>query len=302
MRYLALLLLLVPLHAAALDANTLSDVKDATYRLYIRVSPPGRQVIQTIGFCSASFYRADHDADIPEGIYGTTAGHCLDFYQVARDRLTDRMMGLKFQLAVAPDNQPTAFIPVEGVDHGFKRWRRWLDQDAEDKRDWRPEPEQIDDWAIIRAPVDADLNMLPLADKKTVTDGDTLHVSGFPYSLGWTVTAGKATAVYSLPGSIVDGYIAAGADVAPGSSGSPAVNDEGELVGITVAKIPQGPALITPRREIGFPHETGFGASYSSEYSYEGYQGLAYDQLMPRTEMPLDTDALMAKIQRAINP
>lgn len=220
MRYLmaVLLLLATPLHADVTD-----DVADATYQLQLQITEPGDQRTQVIKFCSASFFDQERDGYT----YGTTAGHCLDVYQVQRDRVQERVWGADLRIVIQIDGR---YREVEAVRHGMRGLQYYRDDPR--NRD-RPDPDSLEDWGVIKTK--ADVNTLAIGDP--VTTGDSIHVSGYPLALGHVWSSGRATYPYDLPGTPYDGFVAADYTVGPGSSGSPVVNDDGEQVAILVAGI-----------------------------------------------------------------
>lgn len=278
-------------HAATekMDQALVTTVQDASYRLYLRISPPGRTQTHTIGFCSASFYEIPEDAKrSPKGIYGTTAGHCLDAYNVARNILEDRVWGMEISLAVSPDNDRAGFVEVEAITHGMKKWRDWV-EDKEDNE--RPDPENVKDWGVIKVSEGSPVKRITLATEPVET-GDRLYLSGFPYALGEFWAAGDVTYPYSLPGTAYDGYIASDVRASPGNSGSPVVNSKGEQTGILVAGIPGGPSLSTPITQVEFPH-----AGYTTRSVRHPGQGRHYDHLKGPVEWPIDMKGMFEEIE-----
>lgn len=291
----ALLLLLVVsfggAHAATeqMEPSTINMVQDASYRLYLRISPPGRKQTHTVGFCSASFYEVPEDAkQSPKGIYGTTAGHCLDAYNVARNMLESRVWGMEISLAVSPNNDSGSFVPVEAVTHGMKKWRDWV-EDKEDKE--RPDPENVNDWGVIKVAEGSPVNKIKLAEELVET-GDRLYLSGFPYALGRFWAAGDVTYPYSLPGTSYDGYIASDVRASPGNSGSPVVNVDGKQTGILVAGIPGGPSLSTPITQVEFPHD-----GYTASSARHPGQGRHYRHLKGPVEWPIDLKSVFEEVE-----
>lgn len=86
--------------------------------------------------------------------------------------------------------------------------------------------------------VEGDFSSFPelhLADSETLGVGGKVFVAGYPYGLPFTVTEGSV----SSPKQLVDGkyYIQTDAAVNPGNSGGPMLNENNEVVGVTVSKI-----------------------------------------------------------------
>lgn len=290
------------------------EARNATYQLYLRVSPPGQTTTRTFAFCTVSFYLLDRtpqepveseyldDRGRPVGYYGTTAGHCLDAYGVLRSRLEDRWWGTETELVVSDGKDQTRFVPVEPVVHGLEAWRHYLDADA-DRREYltRPSPGDIDDWGIVKAPAAAELDTLELAPSSSVSHGDRVTTVGFPYALGERVGSGVATPNYRMPGTVYDHYLAVDASAAPGSSGSPVVDDEGRQVGVLVAGFPGGASLVTPVDRIDFPpDEEGSGYSYDYGQPVPG-DGFSYGALPSGpARVPVRFDELEARVERFV--
>lgn len=86
--------------------------------------------------------------------------------------------------------------------------------------------------------VDHDFSHLPdikLSGNDTLSIGGKIRVAGYPYGLPFTVTEGTV----SSPKQLMNGqyYIQTDAAVNPGNSGGPILNDNDEVVGVTVSKI-----------------------------------------------------------------
>lgn len=91
------------------------------------------------------------------------------------------------------------------------------------------------DIALIDA--DHDFSYLPelkLAGDESLTIGARVRVGGYPFGMPFTITEGTA----SSPRQLMSGkyYIQIDAAVNPGNSGGPILNDDNEVVGITVSK------------------------------------------------------------------
>lgn len=85
--------------------------------------------------------------------------------------------------------------------------------------------------------VDHEFDALPdlqLANDDTLGIGGKIRVAGYPYGMPFTVTEGTVSA----PKQLMNGqyYIQTDAAVNPGNSGGPILNDQDEVVGITVSK------------------------------------------------------------------
>lgn len=318
---LATVFLAAPAGAAKLphpghdDRDMPTRVADATYQLYIRISPPGRSATRSVAFCTASFYlhdttateEPDYDWQDPvgrePGYYGTTAGHCLDAYGVIRDRFKQRWWGLEFELAVARgDKGDQTFVSVDAVDHGFKRWRDWLEADRDEQEHMtRPSPGDVDDWGIIRASDDADLHTIPVAEPESVSRGDTVYTTGYPFGLGKMWSAGVAQPDYRMPGILFDHYVVADYVSRGGQSGSPVVNARGELVGINVATFTGGgPAVATPVGRVEFPEEDV--DDDSGALAGPNRRGFMYNDLLRRDDLdfPAPLDRVESEIRNFV--
>lgn len=85
--------------------------------------------------------------------------------------------------------------------------------------------------------VEGDFTSLPelnLAEKESQA-GNKIYVAGYPYGMPFTITEGSV----SSPKQLIDGkyYLQTDAAVNPGNSGGPMLNDNGEVVGVTVSKL-----------------------------------------------------------------
>ena len=91
------------------------------------------------------------------------------------------------------------------------------------------------DMALLAA--DGDFSSLPelaLADDAAIAVGRRVRVAGYPFGMPFTLTEGSL----SSPKQLMNGkyYIQIDAPVNPGNSGGPIINDNNEVVGITVSK------------------------------------------------------------------
>ena len=84
------------------------------------------------------------------------------------------------------------------------------------------------DLAILRI-AGTQLAALPLADSNAVQVGEPVALLGAPAGLGATLSTGVVSAVRIVDGSRT---IQTTAPASPGSSGSPLVNRDGEVVGV----------------------------------------------------------------------
>lgn len=269
--FVCLMLLFAVASYGATQKQIKEEVSEASFRLYVQVVPPGARQIQTFAFCSASMYETE-ETD-PEYTYGTTAGHCTSLYEMISQIYEKQIWGLEMRLMLSPTNDPTWLVPVEVVTHGLRAvQRRRMEQidGDDDELPPMPDPESVNDWAIIKTKTN--LPAVPLADTDSLSTGDDIRSSGFPFAMGGFWTEGRATPHYSLPGTVYDDYIAVDYVAASGSSGSVVVNKDGEMVGIHVAGFPGGPGLVTPIRAIDFPMEApsayvDYSGDYPSRYS-----------------------------------
>lgn len=263
-----------------LGPDQVKTAKDAAYRLFLRVVPPGARQFQTFAFCSSSFYKTPEKTEIqpdhPKSTYGTTAGHCLAFYEMIRELYEERVWGLELQLVFSPDGKGQSFTKLHTVDYGMKRfveWRECEEKPAESRKCERPNMDQIDDWAVIRADSGVQVDTVDLADSMPET-GEQIYSTGFPMGLDQFWTQGAVTKNYAFPGTPYDGYLASDFTGIPGQSGSVVVNMDGKQIGILVAGVP-GLVLSTPITEIAFPHEAEsqfYGGK--TDYRYYGSHGV----------------------------
>lgn len=94
------------------------------------------------------------------------------------------------------------------------------------------------DLDIALLAVEGDFSALPdlrLAADDSLSIGGRIYVAGYPYGMPFTLTEGSV----SSPRQLMDGkyYIQTDAAVNPGNSGGPMLDDEGQVVGVTVSKI-----------------------------------------------------------------
>lgn len=283
-------------------AEVVKEVEEAAKRLYIRVIPPGKRQVQTVAFCSSSFYKVpeeelNEDEEL-EKSYGITAGHCTSLYKLMSHFMEKAVWGLNLQLAISPDNSGDRFIPVEVEDYGMKvlverRIKKF--EGEEDEIPKMPDPEKINDWAVISV-ADTEFTKLKIAKKNSVKMADRVYTAGFPLALGLIRAQGDATPNYQIPGMIYDDYLATTALSVGGQSGSAVTNKKGELVGILVAGIPGGgPSLATPIRKIDFPHE--------DKYDVDEYAGKSYAGSGPYSVQNVDKvfDKIWNQFKKEIN-
>ena len=90
------------------------------------------------------------------------------------------------------------------------------------------------DLAVIKV-TGLDVPALPLGDSDTVQIGDKVYVAGNPQRLEGTFTGGMISAIRPEGIPLVRGKtIQMDAAISPGSSGGPVLNDQGEVIGISV--------------------------------------------------------------------
>lgn len=92
------------------------------------------------------------------------------------------------------------------------------------------------DIALLRA--EGDFSSLPdlqLADGDNLMIGNHIKVAGYPLGLPFTVTEGSISSTSQLLDNQY--YIQTDAAVNPGNSGGPMLNEQGELIAVTVSKI-----------------------------------------------------------------
>ena len=188
-KLLLALALMVPFVASGVEPDVVQRVQDATYKLYVRVTPPGGQSYQIASFCSASFHEVEgepwdddksdfwnrREGRLKPGTYGTTAGHCLDSFNVIRDMIEDRTFGAEVALYISPNNDGSDFMKVESVTHGLRAWREW-----QGDREYtpRPGPNDLSDWGVIR--VDGEVNTIKLGRLEST---ESVFTVGYPMAL-----------------------------------------------------------------------------------------------------------------------
>ncbi|MDE6285668.1 MAG: trypsin-like peptidase domain-containing protein, partial [Muribaculaceae bacterium] len=85
--------------------------------------------------------------------------------------------------------------------------------------------------------VDEDFSHLPdfpISGDEDPAIGSKVRVAGYPFGMPFTITEGSL----SSPRQLMDGkyYIQVDAPVNPGNSGGPIINENGEVIGVTVSK------------------------------------------------------------------
>lgn len=85
--------------------------------------------------------------------------------------------------------------------------------------------------------VDTDFSHLPeiqLTGNEDLAIGSKVRVAGYPFGMPFTITEGSL----SSPRQLIDGkyYIQVDAPINPGNSGGPILNENGEVIGVTVSK------------------------------------------------------------------
>lgn len=119
----------------------------------------------------------------------------------------------------------TSYTPMDGgLDRFLFENRSRLAEVRVEKID------EANDLALVR--IDADTTTLALAPfaRETPRRGDVVLALGHPRETVWSFTSGVVSALHH-------GAIQHDAAVNPGSSGGPLVNERGEIVGITSAKV-----------------------------------------------------------------
>jgi tetratricopeptide (TPR) repeat protein len=97
------------------------------------------------------------------------------------------------------------------------------------------------DLALLQVDVPKE-NVSPLLiDKTTPQEGESIVVIGNPYGLEGSVSNGIVSAVREIPG--YGKIIQITAPISPGSSGSPVVNMQGQVVGVATLQAEEGQSL-----------------------------------------------------------
>lgn len=101
------------------------------------------------------------------------------------------------------------------------------------------------DLALLKIDPPAPLPFATWGDSKAMRVGDWVLAIGNPLGLGGTVTAGIVSALdREVRGGRFDGYMQIDAPLGSGSSGGPAVNRRGEVIGINTAIFASGGASL----------------------------------------------------------
>jgi hypothetical protein len=88
------------------------------------------------------------------------------------------------------------------------------------------------DLALLAVDGKLDLPALPLGDSDQVAQGETIYAFGAPAGLDFTLSTGMLSAIRRSGASTI---LQMSAPIAPGSSGGPALNDRGEVIGVVTA-------------------------------------------------------------------
>ena len=120
------------------------------------------------------------------------------------------------------------------------------------------------DLALLK--VDAPANLVrPLSlDRTSPQEGESVVVIGNPFGLEGSVTNGIVSAVRDIPG--FGRIIQITAPISPGSSGSPVVNMQGQVIGVATLQITGGQSVnfAIPSERIGLLHRSAQGAQTTS--------------------------------------
>lgn len=100
----------------------------------------------------------------------------------------------------------------------------------------------VHDLAIVKV-TDLDAPALPLGDSNTIQVGESVYVAGNPWGLTGTFSTGVISAVRPGNSLVADKVIQITAPVSPGSSGGPVLNDQGEVIGVSVGQFSLGQNL-----------------------------------------------------------
>jgi S1-C subfamily serine protease len=101
----------------------------------------------------------------------------------------------------------------------------------------------LHDIAIFRGPSDRPASdKLMLACRAPVNIGDTVSMTGYPLDFGKVTVTGKIAGLPITWGPWPDVYRVA-MFAGPGNSGSPVMNDKGEVIGVLVGGNPQWPGM-----------------------------------------------------------
>lgn len=100
----------------------------------------------------------------------------------------------------------------------------------------------VHDLAIVKV-ADLDAPALPLGDSNTIQVGESVYVAGNPWGLTGTFSTGVISAVRPGNSLVADKVIQITAPISPGSSGGPVLNDQGEVIGVSVGQFSLGQNL-----------------------------------------------------------
>ena len=130
------------------------------------------------------------------------------------------------------------------------------------------------DIAIIRVEADG-LPVLPLGNSGRVRPGDPVVAIGHPLGYEDTISNGLVSAVRQVDASLTIFQISA--PIAPGSSGGPLIDDQGQVIGVSTATSTQG-------QNINFGMPIGYLAEALAHPSPVTFAAFVESQLAPVVE------------------
>lgn len=102
------------------------------------------------------------------------------------------------------------------------------------------------DLAVVKVDTGGTVQPLVLADRDTVQEGQEIVVLGHPMGLTFSTSEGIVSALRAdeeLPKGVQGPVLQISAPISPGSSGSPVMNLEGQVVGVVVSQLVSGQNL-----------------------------------------------------------
>ena len=102
--------------------------------------------------------------------------------------------------------------------------------------------DEAHDLAIVKV-VGIEAPPLLLGDSDAVQVGQNVYVAGNPWGLEGTFSTGVVSAVRQGNQLVADQVIQITAPISPGSSGGPVLNDQGEVIGVSVGQLSLGQNL-----------------------------------------------------------
>ena len=102
--------------------------------------------------------------------------------------------------------------------------------------------DEAHDLAIVKV-VGIEAPPLLLGDSNAIQVGQNVYVAGNPWGLEGTFSTGVVSAVRQGNQLVADQVIQITAPISPGSSGGPVLNDQGEVIGVSVGQFSLGQNL-----------------------------------------------------------